>query len=301
MGTRRKSRMSPFSTDEKAECPLFLLCRTASRSQGRFESQSRCRRFRPSVIAEWRAPRDTLFDRCFFSGCQWLVNPRKPVGLAGYRPRIKLWPPEGRSSRRRTRPLPHTRGRDRQACGAYGVPLHIPHDRQYVLIALNRKCLESPLPDMSAARVMLVIPPHVACHEPLHPPAQIAVAVWPQNEMKMIRHEAVRQQSHGYAVARLGHQSQERGVVTAVVKHGRATVSTIHDVVANTTNRGSDCSRHARKCTPIHPLIKRMAGNGDMLLFQRLGSSTREVGNKKVECPLFRGWVHQLERWEMKK
>jgi len=67
----------------------------------------------------------------------------------------------------------------------------------------DRKRSKPSLPNVAGRMIMTMIPPHVRGHQPLHPDAQVAILARPKNEMKMIRHEAVRQQPHRQALGRL--------------------------------------------------------------------------------------------------
>jgi hypothetical protein len=63
-----------------------------------------------------------------------------------------------------------------------------------MLIALNRKTLKTPLPDVSAAAIMFVISAHVAGQQPLHELTQCGLMRRFDNEMKVIGHQAKTEQ-----------------------------------------------------------------------------------------------------------
>lgn len=93
--------------------------------------------------------------------------------------------------------------------GSDRVSLDIPHDGQKMRILLNWKCFETTLPDTTGCITKPVMPADMACEQPVHPVTEITVAVWPQNQMKMVRHQTVRQYSHRYSIAGLCHQLNE--------------------------------------------------------------------------------------------
>jgi len=70
-----------------------------------------------------------------------------------------------------------------------------------VLILLDGKSLETALPHVAAGAVMAMITPHVAGQQPLHEPAQVAVVVRPEHEVKMIRHQAEAHDPHRQAAS----------------------------------------------------------------------------------------------------
>jgi len=57
-------------------------------------------------------------------------------------------------------------------------------------VLLNRKTFEPTLPHMPMTSVVLVVPPDVARHPPLHKWAQRRLGGRLHDKMKMIRHEA---------------------------------------------------------------------------------------------------------------
>jgi hypothetical protein len=65
-----------------------------------------------------------------------------------------------------------------------------------MLIALNRKALKAPLPDVSAAAIVFVISAHVAGQHPLHELTQGGLMRRFENEMKVIRHKAKSEELH---------------------------------------------------------------------------------------------------------
>ncbi len=74
--------------------------------------------------------------------------------------------------------------------GAKRIAKHIAESREQMAILLNRKTFESTLPDMTMTPVMLVVPPDMARHPPLHEGAQSRLGGRLHDQMEMIRHQA---------------------------------------------------------------------------------------------------------------
>jgi len=100
--------------------------------------------------------------------------------------------------------------------------------------------------------------------EPLHPPAKIAIRVRPQNQVEVVRHEAIRQHPHRYPFARERKQINKGLIITLRMEDVLPRIAAIDDVVTDASDRGSS--------RPWH---------GSILPGQTV------YGKKKVECPLF--------------
>lgn len=98
-------------------------------------------------------------------------------------------------------------------------------------ILLNRKTLESSLPHMTMAPVMLVVPTDMACHPPLHEGTQSRFGIRLHDQMEMIRHQADAEHFDGEFGFCCGEQVEEGPVVTVFVKNGRTTVPPIQNMV----------------------------------------------------------------------
>jgi hypothetical protein len=57
---------------------------------------------------------------------------------------------------------------------------------------------------------MPMVAPHMGRKQPLHPTAEIAIVMGPQEEMEMVRHQAVTEQINGYALASLGNRLDKK-------------------------------------------------------------------------------------------
>ena len=111
------------------------------------------------------------------------------------------------------------------------VALDVPQNGQQVLIFLDRKRFEPALPDVTAGPVTPQVAAHVRGHQPMHPAADIAVLARPEREVEMIGHQAVGEDAHRSANARLRHQVEERVVVIGLMEYRRPRVPPIEDVI----------------------------------------------------------------------
>jgi len=55
------------------------------------------------------------------------------------------------------------------------ISFDVPQDRKHMIILLNGKSFKTPLPDVTASLVVLVVAPYMRRQQPLHPSAEIAV------------------------------------------------------------------------------------------------------------------------------
>ena len=152
------------------------------------------------------------------------------------------------------------------------VPLHIAQHSQEMLILLNRECFETPLPNAAVRAVTTVIGSNMGGEKPLHPTAQITVFVWPQQQMKVIGHQAVADNAHRPSRAGAIHQPQKMAIVGVRVENTRALIATIDDVVEESAYR---CA-----CRPWH---------GDMNIM----TATRWQTTKSRMSPFSYGITHQ--------
>jgi hypothetical protein len=148
-----------------------------------------------------------------------------------------------------------------------------------MLITLDWKGLESSLPNVAAARVMVVIPSHMARQKPLHPTAEIAVSRRPEDKVEMIGHETIREDPHRHPATGFAHQVHEGGIITVAMKYGSARVSTIENVVADVGGGGANRAGHTgsvRKYTPLAS-EKEKRGHSAFLGKSRMSPFCREA------------------------
>src|ERR1700693_5975571 len=91
----------------------------------------------------------------------------------------------------------------------------------------KRPCHTWPL-----AMVMLMIAAHVRRGQPQHVTAEIPVLTRPQQQVKMVAHQAIGQQAHVGAFPGLAEELHEGGAVAVLVKDSPAAIASIEDVVA---------------------------------------------------------------------
>ena len=104
------------------------------------------------------------------------------------------------------------------------------HDQQ-VAILLDRKTLETALPEMAVASVMPVMPAYMGGLPPMHEWAEGVVGQGLQHDVEMVRHQAETQHVDSKPGLRLHEQVEEGAIISRLVKHGRTAVATIEDVV----------------------------------------------------------------------
>jgi len=119
-----------------------------------------------------------------------------------------------------------------------------------MLVLLNRERLESALPDVAAAVMMLVITAHMSIQDPMHPAAQVAILLGQDNQVKVVGHEAKAQHGHRDFDAGMGHGLEEGLVVGIRPKNLAPAVAPVDDVVTDPSHRGSRGAWHGRRaCT----------------------------------------------------
>src|SRR5262249_10244937 len=107
------------------------------------------------------------------------------------------------------------------------------------------------LPDVAAGSSPAVMVADVAGEQPLHESAEVAIVAGPEDEMKVIGHEAEGGDAHGDAFGGLGEQFEEVAVVGRVVKDACAAVTAVEDVVADAADGGPSGARHGMRLTRI--------------------------------------------------
>lgn len=91
-----------------------------------------------------------------------------------------------------------------------------------------------------------VVTPDMRGQEPLHPDPEIAIAAWPQYEMKMVGHETPARHAHRYPRGRLPDHPREGSEVVGITEYRRAAVSPVDRVVAEIGGRGARGARRKR-------------------------------------------------------
>ena len=225
----------------------------------------------------------------------------EPVLGTGYGSRVQPWQKRRVEPNREAGPEP-LRGAFDQAC-PQRVALHVTHNGQEVFILIDGEGFEAALPDVAAAAVTLAVAVHVSGQEPLHPGAQVAIAMRPEYSVEMIGHHAKAHEAHRYAGARLAKEAHEVMVVIVVMKDPGPAIAAIKGMVAIAAKISASGSRHgtivAHGCGASKPKIAEEAVLESPVLQQHCltldtyGSrGQQQLGRefrveKNPECPRF--------------
>jgi hypothetical protein len=75
--------------------------------------------------------------------------------------------------------------------------------------------------------------------QPLHPLAQVAVVMGPQDQVEMIRHPTIAEYAHRQALAGVADQLDKRPIVAVLVEDGGPAVAAVNNVVTIASARGT--------------------------------------------------------------
>ena len=78
---------------------------------------------------------------------------------------------------------------------------------------------------------MTVVATHVRSHQPLHPPTEVSVFIRPQQQVKMIGHQAVAGQPHRNSLVTFAHQCDESEKVVWFMEDIATPVPAIENVI----------------------------------------------------------------------
>ncbi len=92
---------------------------------------------------------------------------------------------------------------------------------------------------------MAMISAHRPGEQPVHPRAQIAILVRPDDQMKVVGHEAPTEHAHGDLDAGVADGFHERLIVAVLEEDLAAGVAAVQDVVTLVADRGSCGAWHA--------------------------------------------------------
>jgi len=115
--------------------------------------------------------------------------------------------------------------------GTNGIAQHIPQDGQEMVVLLNGKTFEAPLPYMPMTSVVPMVAADMTGHPPLHEAAQCSDCGRLHNQVKMIRHETEAKHVDRMLGFCRGEQVEEGGVVALLVKDHGSAVPTIEYMV----------------------------------------------------------------------
>jgi hypothetical protein len=171
-----------------------------------------------------------------------LVHPCQPESI----PHLRLTLPKYRITTNppgQARPLPIFGPRDK--LGPQCVALDVAHDGPQMVVVLNGERLEPSLPDMATGSVLAVISPGVSHKQPLHPTAQVPVALRADNQVEVVGHQAVPEDIQREPGARIADGLDKGVIVSGLVKDRRSTITTVEDVVPHPADGRSGSSRHS--------------------------------------------------------
>ena len=106
-----------------------------------------------------------------------------------------------------------------------------------MFIILNLKRVEASLEDVTTSVVGPMIPSYMRGHQPLNPATQVAIALWPEFQVKMIVHQAIPDQSHLCLFVSLMHKSHKGREVLVLMKNVSPTIAPVKDVIHKSTLR----------------------------------------------------------------
>ena len=102
-----------------------------------------------------------------------------------------------------------------------------------MLILFDGERLETALPNVPAAAIVLVITSRMRIEHPVHPLAQIAESFRPDDEVKMVRHQAIPEYPHRYLDTTVRQRLQKSFLILVLVENALACVAAIDHVVAS--------------------------------------------------------------------
>ena len=134
--------------------------------------------------------------------------------------------------------------------------------------------------------------------ESAHEVREIPIAIQPQHQMPVIRHQAVRQDAHGNALGP-GQHPLERGVIAVLVKERLPAIRAIEHVIDQVARRRAERTSH--------PDAHGLMANSDMVLYPRKWFLTpfpftfsvlllRDVGDQDLSDRLI--WLHTYKHIE---
>jgi hypothetical protein len=104
---------------------------------------------------------------------------------------------------------------------------------------------------------VLVIAPHVGRQEPLHPTAEVLVRARPERQMKMIWHDTKAKNPHRNPLTSKADQLDKTLVVFVLVEYLGLRVTSIDDVIADSSHRSSGRTWHTAIYRGLCPSSKR--------------------------------------------
>ena len=130
---------------------------------------------------------------------------------------------------------------------SHRIAQHISNCCEEMAILLNRETFVPALPDVPRTPIVLVIPPHMTRHPPLHERTERRFIRRLHDEVKVIRHEAEAKDFHRELLLGGSKQIEEGGVVSIFMEDGHSTIPSIENVVGVSTDLSAWNPRHGRE------------------------------------------------------
>jgi hypothetical protein len=77
-----------------------------------------------------------------------------------------------------------------------------------------------------------MVAPDMRRQQSVHPATQVPIVMRPERKVEMIRHETIRQESHGHSLTGLPQQTAEGLIIPVRMKDLGPVIASIDDVVA---------------------------------------------------------------------
>lgn len=242
----RATGRSQFS-EVKGVRNLLLLARPSSGAEGAFQAEFLDHLGCPFIVAVGAAPLDTVADGFQFTRSERLVDIFRPAGAAGKWPRaeqplslgVALMPSP------KTAPLPCLGSVD-QTC-PQGIALHIAAEGDKMSFILHRERLESALVDVPRPCTMTMGMPPLCVGEgqPASEAGKILVFFGPDDQVPVIRQDAIGQQPHVDPLDRLMEDIFKGLVVAIFLKNSHPRIGAVEDMINNSAAGISSWSSHA--------------------------------------------------------
>lgn len=114
---------------------------------------------------------------------------------------------------------------------SHGIALDVAQHGHQVIVILQRKRLETPLPHMARTVVVAIVSLGMSRQEPLDPPSEVGIAVRPEHQVKVVWHQTIAKKIHLKSLLSFDHPIDESIVVRGLVKHRLAAIPAIQSVV----------------------------------------------------------------------
>lgn len=197
------------------------------------ESESLDHRHHPLSLAKRLTADHTLPQTLQLLSLFIRIHPAQPVGRSRDGPVTHQGLLMGVSVGRPPQATPPPGFRPLHQSSPEGVALHVPAHRQQMLVGLDHEGFEPPLIQMPCSdRLPMGMPPlRMGERQPAHESRQVTILSRPDDEMPVVRHDTVGQQSHRHAFTGLRQDPFKRAVVAFVVEQALSPIRTVQHVI----------------------------------------------------------------------